>query len=94
MEDTKEVSGVSFDTLIKVWAALVILTGALWALSRVSRGWAVTGLLTITPLKVGLVCYFFMRLRYERPLLKGMVFMAFATLVTFLGLLFSDIPFR
>ena len=51
-------------------------------------------MLTVTPLKAGLVFYFFMHLKYERPLLKVMVFVALATLVVFVGLLFLDISFR
>jgi cytochrome c oxidase subunit 4 len=54
---------------------------------------AVWGLLTITPIKAGLVLYFFMHLKYEDPLLKGVVFVALSTLLIFLTLLFSDVAF-
>jgi len=45
-------------------------------------------------LKAGLVFYYFMHLKYEGPLLKTMVFVALATLVVFIGMLFFDISFR
>ena len=51
-------------------------------------------MLTLTPLKAGLVFYYFMHLKYEGLLLKAMVFVALATLIVFIGLLFLDISFR
>jgi cytochrome c oxidase subunit 4 len=51
-------------------------------------------MLVITPLKASLVLYFFMHLKYEKILLKTMVFVALSTLVIFLALLFLDISFR
>jgi cytochrome c oxidase subunit 4 len=81
-------------TYVKVWMALVLLTGVLVALSRLGSSQAVWGLLTITPLKAGLVFYFFMHLRYEGPLLKGLVLVALGILLIFFGLLFSDVAFR
>lgn len=85
---------IEVPTLIRVWAALLALTAALVGASRLSAGAAVWAMLFITPLKAGLVFYFFMHLRYEKPLLKGMVFTALATLVIFIGMLFLDISFR
>ena len=85
---------IEYPTLVRVWGALVILTAALVASSRVSSGAAVWAMLVITPLKAGLVLYFFMHLKYEKVLLKGMVFVAMATLTIFIGMLFLDISFR
>jgi cytochrome c oxidase subunit 4 len=48
----------------------------------------------VTPLKAALVFYYFMHLKYEGTLLKAMVFVALATLVIFIGMLFFDISFR
>jgi cytochrome c oxidase subunit 4 len=81
-------------TFIKVWVALVILTGLLVLASRLGQTAAVWGLLTLTPLKAGLVFYFFMHLRYEGPLLKIVVLVTLGTLLIFFALLFSDIAFR
>ena len=47
------------------------LTGLLVLLSRFGQSYAVWGLLTITPLKAGLVFYFFMHLKYEGAAAQG-----------------------
>jgi cytochrome c oxidase subunit 4 len=92
-ELVKSVPHPSYGTFIGVWVALVLLTGALVGLSHIGMRAAVWGLLTITPIKAGLVLYFFMHLKYEDPLLKGVVFVALSTLLIFLTLLFSDVAF-
>src|ERR1700690_2235014 len=90
-EHTAEHPG--YGTFIKVWVVLLILTGCLVGMSQVSQAYAVWGLLTLTPLKAGLVFYFFMHLRYEGPLFKGVILVAIVTLLIFLVLLFSDVAF-
>ncbi len=82
-------------TLVKVWAALIVLTAVLVFVSRVfHESLSVPAMLTITPLKAALVCYFFMHLKYEGLLLKTMLLAALGTLLIFLGLLFSDVLVR
>jgi cytochrome c oxidase subunit 4 len=83
-----------YGTFIKVWAALVVLTFCLVGLSHVSQTYAVWGLLTLTPLKAGLVFYFFMHLKYEGPLFKVVVLVTLGTLLIFFALLFSDVAFH
>jgi len=83
-----------YGTFIKVWVALLILTGALVGLSHAGPKAAVWGLLTLTPLKAGLVFYFFMHLKYEGPLLKAVVLVTLGTLLIFFALLFADVAFR
>jgi cytochrome c oxidase subunit 4 len=83
-----------YGTFIKVWVALLVLTGLLVTLSRFGQTAAVWGLLLITPLKAGLVFYFFMHLRYEGALLKGVVLVTLGTLLIFFALLFADVAFR
>ncbi len=83
-----------YGTFIKVWVALLCLTGALVGLAHVGQTAAVWGLLTLTPLKAGLVFYFFMHLKYEGPLLKVVVLVTLGTLLIFFALLFSDVAFR
>ena len=75
------------DTLIKTLLLTVVST-------TFHEAAAVGAMLTITPLKAGLVFYYFMHLKFEGPLLKGMLFVALATLVTFIGMLFLDIGIR
>jgi cytochrome c oxidase subunit 4 len=48
-------------------------------------------MLTLTPLKAGLVFYYFMHLKYEKPFLKTMVLITIAALLIFIGLTFLDI---
>jgi cytochrome c oxidase subunit IV len=86
---------IPYPTLLKVWGALVILTAILVFVSRSFHEMlSVPAMLTITPLKVALVLYFFMHLKYEGLLLKTMLFAALGTLLIFLGLLFSDVLIR
>jgi len=81
-------------TYVKVWLGLVFLTGLLAAVSRLGQNLATLGLLTITPLKAGLVLYFFMHLRHEGFLLRTVVLITLGTLLIFFALLFSDAALR
>jgi len=86
---------VGYGTFIKVWLALVALTGVLVGLSAShSPNLAVLGLLVITPTKASLVFFYFMHLKYESTALKYMVAIAIAVLVIFVGLTFTDYLFR
>ena len=86
---------VPYGTFVRVWVVLVFLTALLVLVSRLfHERLSVAAMLTLTPIKAALVLYFFMHLKYERPLLKGMVFVALAALVIFIGLLFLDVSFR
>jgi cytochrome c oxidase subunit 4 len=89
-----EVHHPGYGTFIKVWVALLCLTASLVGLSHVGQTAAVWGLLTLTPLKAGLVFYFFMHLKYEGPLLKIVVLVTLGTLLIFFALLFSDVAFQ
>lgn len=81
-------------TYVKVWLGLVVLTGLLAAMSRLGQNLATLGLLTITPLKAGLVLYFFMHLKHEGFLLRTVVLITLGTLLIFFALLFTDAGFR
>jgi cytochrome c oxidase subunit IV len=83
-----------YGTFVAVWIALIALTGLLVLLSHFGPGPAVWGLLTITPLKAGLVFYFFMHLRYEGALLKALVVIALGILLIFFVLLYADLAFQ
>ena len=83
-----------YGTFIKVWVALLLLTFTLVGLSHVSQTYAVWGLLTLTPLKAGLVFYYFMHLKYEDSLFKIVILVTLGTLLIFFALLFSDIAFH
>lgn len=89
--DSTEHPGIR--TLVSVWLVLVLLTGVLVLMSHFGPQVAVWGLLSISPLKAGLVFYYFMHLKYEGPLLKAVMLVALGTLLIFLTLLFADIAF-
>jgi len=86
--------GGSAATYVKVWAALLALTGLLVLVSRLGQGLATLGLLTLTPLKAGLVLYFFMHLKDEGLLLRTVVLVTLGALLIFFALLFADAALR
>jgi len=51
-------------------------------------------MLVITPLKAGLVMFYFMHLKFEKTFLKVMVIITLGILIVFIGLTFSDISYR
>jgi cytochrome c oxidase subunit 4 len=82
-------------TFVAVWIVLLFLTMLLVVSGKLfHETLSVPALLTVTPLKAGLVFYYFMHLKQEGPLLRTMVFVTLATLVVFIGLLFVDISYR
>ncbi len=83
---------IPYGTLVRVWLVLLFLTAVLVFTSTIyHQALSVWAMLTLTPLKAGLVFYFFMHLKYERPLLKGLVLVTIAALILFIGLTFLDI---
>jgi cytochrome c oxidase subunit IV len=86
---------LEYPVLIRVWLLLLVLTGALVFVSRqYHEALSVWAMLTLTPLKAGLVFYYFMHLKYEMPFIKAMVIITLALLVVFIGLTFFDIWYR
>jgi cytochrome c oxidase subunit 4 len=86
---------VEYRTLLQVWIILLLLTAILVFVSRAfHEALSVWALLTLTPLKAGLVFYYFMHLKYEKPFLKAMVVITLGALILFIGLTFSDLMYR
>lgn len=86
---------VPYQTLVKVWLLLLFLTAVLVFVSTVfHEALSVPALLTLTPIKAGLVFFYFMHLKYERPFLKTLVLMVLAVLILFIGLTFLDLSYR
>jgi len=86
---------VPYRTFVRVWVVLLALTAILVFTSRVyHEALSVWAMLTLTPLKAGLVFYYFMHLKYERPFLKAMVLVTLAALILFIGFIFLDISQR
>ena len=63
---------VPYGTFVKVWLLLLVLTAVLVVVGTVfHEALSVPAMLTITPLKAGLVFFYFMHLKYEKPFLQG-----------------------
>jgi cytochrome c oxidase subunit 4 len=84
-----------YGLLIKVWLLLIVLTALLvLAGTLYHEALSVGAMLVLTPVKAGLVFFFFMHLKYERTFLKALVFMTLGLLTLVIGLLFFDILYR
>jgi cytochrome c oxidase subunit 4 len=96
MEQKEEpVHIVSYKTLVYVWLGLLALTAVTITVTEMHLGKLSTfTALLIASAKAGLVLYFFMHLKYERRLLKLMLFMPIVTLTIIIGLTFFDIRYR
>jgi cytochrome c oxidase subunit 4 len=96
MEQTEiHVHIVPYGIFVRVWLLLLLLTAVLVTVSRLFQQplstWA---MLVLTPLKAGLVLFYFMHLKYEKPYLRALVFMTLGLLTLVIGLLFFDILYR
>ena len=86
---------VPYRTFVVVWLLLLLLTAILVITSKTYHELlAVWAMLTLTPLKAGLVFFYFMHLKYEKPFLKFMVLVTLAVLILFIGLTFLDVSLR
>ncbi|MBN2243710.1 MAG: cytochrome C oxidase subunit IV family protein [Acidobacteria bacterium] len=95
MEATKNhTHSIPYRTYVIVWLVLLALTAILVLASAVSRSLAVWAMLFLTPVKAGLVFFFFMHLKYEKTFLKALVFMTLGLLVMVIALFFLDISYR
>jgi cytochrome c oxidase subunit IV len=81
--------------LVRVWLLLLLLTAILVLTSKLfHQALSVPAMLILTPIKAGLVFFYFMHLKYEKPFLRGLVFIVLGLLVAIIGLLFSDLLYR
>jgi cytochrome c oxidase subunit IV len=86
---------ISYRTLIGVWLLLLLLTAILVSASSLfHETLSVPAMLILTPVKAGLVFFFFMHLKYEKTFLKALVFLTLGLLTMVIGLLFFDILSR
>ena len=86
---------ISYRTYVVVWLLLLALTSTLVLVSELYRETlAVWAMLVLTPIKAGLVFFFFMHLKYEKTALKALVFMTLGLLVMVIALFFLDISYR
>jgi len=96
MEQGGETSHVMpYSTLVCIWALLVLLTTTLVIVStQFHEALAMWAMLVITPVKAGLVMFYFMRLKFEKTFLKALVMTTLLVLIVFIGLTFSDLSYR
>ena len=86
---------VSYGTYVLVWLGLLVFTGLTVTVAGMNLGrLSLIIPLIIASLKGGLVLYFFMHLKYEKRLLKFMLFIVLITVVIFITFPFFDISFR
>lgn len=96
MEQT-EIHGhiIPYRTFVLVWLLLLALTATLVLTSRLyHQALSVWAMLTITPIKAGLVFFYFMHLKYEKPFLTALVFLTLGLLILVIALLFTDLSYR
>lgn len=78
-----------------VWIALVLLTTAMWGLSRVSLGpWTLVAALILATIKAGLVVVFFMHLLEARGAIPLVFASGLTLLLVLLALSVSDVQLR
>jgi cytochrome c oxidase subunit 4 len=95
IDTEKSVHIVAYKTYVYVWIALLLLLAATIAVAKIEFSkYGVLVNLLIASIKAGLVLFFFMHLKYERWILKAMLFMVIATLTAVIALFFADVSFR
>lgn len=96
MEATSEHAHIiPYRTYVIVWLLLLALTAVLVLASKLFHGaLAVWAMLILTPIKAGLVFFYFMHLKYEKTALKALVFMTLGLLIMVIALFFLDIFYR
>ena len=94
-DDHTEQEHTGYDVYILTWVALLILTAVTVTVAGLHLGkLSVLTAVVIAAVKTSLVLYFFMHLKYEKPLFRTMVFVTIGVLVIFIGLTFTDILYR
>ncbi len=93
MHDNK--NELKYSTYIYVWVFLVILTWVTIAVAGLDFGKAAVFIaLLIAAFKSSLVFAWFMHLKEESATIKWMVATLFVTFAIFIGITFTDYPFR
>jgi len=82
-------------TFISVWLALLALTAVTVTVAGLHLGrFSTLMALVIASFKAGLVLWYFMHLKYEKPIFKGLLLAPIVTLAVIIGLTFFDIWYR
>ena len=96
MRENIEAHQVAYMTYVVVWVMLLALLGLTITVVRLNlfENYSVLGSLIIASLKSLLVLFYFMHLKYEGWLVKGMLALAVGTLTLIIILTFSDVWYR
>jgi cytochrome c oxidase subunit 4 len=82
-------------TFVSVWVALLALTAITVTVAELNLGaFSTLTAIVIASIKSGLVLWFFMHLKYEKPLLKLLLLVPIVTLAVIIGLTFVDVLYR
>ena len=94
-DEHNEQEHAGYDTYILAWVALLILTAVTVTVAGLHLGkLSVLTAVAIAGIKASVVLFFFMHLKYEKPLFRTMVYVTLGVLVVFIGLTFADILYR
>jgi cytochrome c oxidase subunit 4 len=86
---------VSTRTFVSVWLSLLALTAVTVTVARMHLGaFSTLTAVMIASIKAGIVLWFFMHLKYERPLFKALLLVPIVTLAVIIGLTFVDVLYR
>jgi cytochrome c oxidase subunit 4 len=95
MEQKQASHIVGTRTFIAVWIALLVLTAVTIGVAELQLGkLSMLANLMIASTKASLVLWFFMHLKYERPLFKYLLLVPIITITVIIGLTFFDIWYR
>jgi cytochrome c oxidase subunit IV len=94
--DTSREPTAGYVQYVLIWAALVALLVMTIAVARLSllANFSVLGSLFIATVKAGLVLIYFMHLKHEGWVVKGMLLLAVAALFCIIALTFVDVWYR
>lgn len=86
---------VPYSTFIKIWAALIVLTGVTVGAALLDLGHlAFFTAIVVATVKATLVTLYFMHIRFERRIFAGMLIAILVTYAIFVILTFADYAFR
>jgi cytochrome c oxidase subunit 4 len=97
MDSEEKIHQVKDRTYVRVWVALVLLTGVTVSMAGMNLGrMSIVAALIIAAFKSGLVLNYFMHLKYEEKLwfFRLIIPGTLALLILFIGLTFFDVAFR
>jgi len=94
--DDLQAQTAGYSHYLCVWAALLVLLGMTIAIARheLLANYSVLGSLVIATVKAGLVLSYFMHLRNEGWVVKGMLLLAIGALTFIIALTFVDTWYR